>query len=77
MADLDIRNRNKITDKRVGRGVGASTTASDADFKDITAMRTKLKSLSAVLYTDKQLDKMTHNDMVYAIRLGTTDKSAL
>lgn len=49
-----------------------STTASgehqDADYNDITALRTRLAAIDAAFYTAARLNTMTYNDMVYAVR---------
>jgi hypothetical protein len=42
----------------------------DTDLSDISAMRTRLAAINGALYTAAYLDKMTKNDMVYAIRLN-------
>jgi hypothetical protein len=39
-------------------------------FGSIDAMRARLKVIASTTYTDAELDKMTMNDMVYAIRLN-------
>lgn len=41
-----------------------------AGTETIEGMRTRLKEIAATTYTDAELDKMTFNDMRYAIRLN-------
>ena len=69
MANLNVNNRLGVIDKRNGRGTAVSPLASDANNKDITARKARLTAISA-LYTADRLDKMTANDMLYAIRLN-------
>lgn len=73
MANLDVGNRQKVVDKRAGRGTTVSPLASDANTKDITAMRARLTAISATTYTAARLNTMTENDMFFAIR--TNDDS--
>lgn len=42
----------------------------DTDYGSITALRARLAAIDATLYTSTYLDKMTYNDMVYAVRLN-------
>lgn len=70
MANLDVGNRQKIVDKRMGRGTAATVLTSDANTKDITAMRARLTAISATTNTAARLNAMTENDMLYAIRLN-------
>lgn len=48
----------------------ANTGFSDADLLSIAAMRSRLATIDAGLYTAAYLNGMTYNDMVYAIRLN-------
>lgn len=41
----------------------------DADMASVTAMRTRLAAISGTTYTSTVLNRMTHNDMVYALRV--------
>lgn len=65
MANKDVANRVDVADKRL-----LSSFATDANFKDIAAMRTRLTAISATTFTAARLDAMTKNDMVYALRLN-------
>lgn len=71
MARNDISNPHGVTNATKGRGDG--TTSNDAAVDaalDVTSMRSALKTQSATTYTDAVLDKMTKNDMLYALRLA-------
>lgn len=70
MANLDVGNRQKVVDKRTGRGTSTNPVTSDASLKDITAMRARLTAINAGYYTSARLDKLTKNDMLMAIRLN-------
>ena len=54
---------------------GSSVTSEDdlvtapANYASITDMRAALAAADAALYTSSMLDKMTTNDMVYALRM--------
>lgn len=74
MAQLETRNVLGVKDKRRGRGVTTTGLTTPANLVSVDAMRTRLKVVNATLYTDAYLDKMTRNDMVYAVRLA--DESA-
>ncbi len=51
-----------------GTDMGAALDIDNAD--TITALRTRLTAISATTYSAAELDKMTLNDMVYAVRLN-------
>jgi len=71
MANFDIGNRQKVVDKRAGRGTTASPlTTTDTNARDITAMRARLTAISATTYTAARLNIMTENDMMYALRMS-------
>ncbi len=42
----------------------------DADYVSIATLRTRLAAIDAGYYTAAQLNLMTRNDMVYAVRLN-------
>lgn len=47
------------------------TAALDIDNADtISSLRARLQVISATTYSDAELDKMTRNDLVYAVRLN-------
>lgn len=70
MAQHDTEGVLGIVDKRraVRAGSGSNNITNDANFADINAMRTRLTAISATAYSSANLDKMTRNDMVYALR---------
>lgn len=71
MANFDIGNRQKVVDKRAGRGTTTSPlTTTDTNARDITTMRTRLTTISATTYTTARLNAMTENDMIYALRMN-------
>ncbi len=71
MANFDIGNRQKVVDKRAGRGTTTSPlTTTDTNARDITAMRARLTAISATTYTAARLNIMTENDMMYALRMS-------
>lgn len=45
-------------------------TLVDPDLASVSAMHDRLKVIDATLYTDAKLERMTHNDKIYAIRLA-------
>lgn len=51
-------------------GSNAQTGLTNANFATIAAARTRLAAISAGTYTATYLNRMTLNDMLYAIRLN-------
>jgi len=70
MANFDIGNRQKVVDKRAGRGTTTNPVTSDASMKDISTMRARLTVIGASTNTAARLNTMTENDMLYAIRMS-------
>lgn len=69
MASSSVDNPLGVVDKRFRRGgTNPMTSATVTNTWDISSMRARLKVISPATYTDAYLDKMTANDMVYAIR---------
>lgn len=68
MAVADVENKLGFVDKRRTQGLNTNPVTTFANFEDVLAMRTRLAAASAY-YTSGQLDTMTKNDMVYALRL--------
>lgn len=52
------------------QGGSGSNLANASNYVSITAMRSRLTTINAAYYTTTRLDKMTVNDMVYAIRVA-------
>ena len=78
MASGTINNGRGFVDKRHGR-VNSSTTklAEEANYGNVSSMRTRLTAISATKYPSWKLDAMTKNDMVSALRLETGDKAGI
>ncbi len=73
MANFDIGNRQKVVDKRAGRGTTTNPVTSDVSMKDISTMRARLWWLNVIgdsTNTAARLNTMTKNDMLYAIRMS-------
>ena len=79
MADLQVGNISGVTAVHKGDADSPTNISGTADpqagwnnedLDSISAMRTRLAVISPGLYTAAYLNKMTYNDMVYAIRLA-------
>ena len=70
MANLDIKNLLKVVDKRRGRGTTVDPIADIHKYDDVTSLRAALTAVSATTYSPSRLDKMSINDMTYAVRLN-------
>jgi len=70
MAQHETDGFLSVVDKRraVRAGSASNNITTDANFADINAMRTRLTAISATAYSSANLDKMTRNDMVSALR---------
>jgi hypothetical protein len=66
-------NSLKATTDQGGSG---SNLSNASNYVSITAMRSRLAVINASLYTSTELDRMTVNDMVYAIRMAD-DKTTI
>jgi hypothetical protein len=51
-------------------GLGVGSGFDNFNFGSIDAMRARLTAISATTYSATELDKMTMNDMIYAIRVN-------
>lgn len=54
----------------INGGLGVGTGFDNNVFGSIDSMRTRLTAISATTYSAAQLDLMTMNDMIYAIRVN-------
>lgn len=63
MEVIPMGNYMEFIDKRL------NPASMVGDYRRITGLRNALNSYSATTYTAAYMDKMTHNDMVYAVRL--------
>ena len=78
MANIDLENPYGFVDKRVGRGNAATHVAAEsANMDSVYDLRARLTALNAAYFTATRLDAMTKNDMVYALRLGSSDSAGI
>jgi hypothetical protein len=70
MANSNISVVRSVVDKRQVQGVLTQQIATPANYASVSAMRTRLTAISATAYSAANLDAMTVNDMVYALRLN-------
>lgn len=84
MADQRIGNRAGVVALNAANGTqktntNGSTTNSgehdDADYASITALKARLTAIDAGYYTATRLNKMTYNDLVYAVRVNDSPAS--
>lgn len=70
MAQNNLGNDLGVVDKRQATraGSGSDSVTTNANFSDVAAMRTRLNAISATAYSATTLDKMTENDMTWALR---------
>ena len=70
MAQNDTGDTFGFVDKRRATRAGSSAVqvATPNNFVDIAKMRARLTAISATAYSSSNLDKMTENDMIFAIR---------
>ena len=61
-----------ILDKRRTQSATANTwpISSAANYFDVAGLRTRLAAISATAYSSTNLDAMTVNDMLYALRIN-------
>lgn len=60
----------RVTSKAVVQGTATAEWATPANYDSVGALRTRLTAINSGYYTSGRLDKMTKNDMVYAVRLN-------
>ena len=78
MAEFDIGNSAGFVDKRQGEGTsGASVVTELANYDSIYLMRTRLAALNAAYYTAARMNSMTKNDLIYALRLESSDSAGI
>jgi hypothetical protein len=56
--------------KNINGGDNVQAGFTDPDMATVAAMRARLTAISATTYSATELNKMTYNDMVYALRLA-------
>ena len=59
-----------FVDKRRTQGATSGSVGTPANYADVGALRSRLNTINSTLYSAANLDKMTANDMVYAVRLN-------
>lgn len=76
MANNDVGNVFGFVDKRKATlaGDGSASVTTPLNYTSINALRTRLAAANGALYTAAELNAMTENDMIYALR--TIDDSA-
>lgn len=71
MADIERENPLGFVDKRRTRdGAGTGLTSDTTNYGSVGDLRAVLAVRNPSLYTAEMLNKMTKNDMVYALRLA-------
>ena len=70
MANLQKTLLTEFVDKRVHRGFASSPLSDIHKYDDPDSLRAALNSVSSTTYSTSRLDKMTINDMIYAVRLN-------
>lgn len=78
MANLDVSDALGIVDRRRGRGTSNTHTLNEiSNTSSVAVLRTRLTAISATKYTAARLDAMTKNDMLYALRVETSDSAGI
>jgi hypothetical protein len=79
MADLTLGNNFNVVDKRAGRGntTGTSIIAETANLDTVADMKTRLAAINGTSYTADRMNKMTVNDLVYALRVASADAAGI
>lgn len=79
MADLTLGNNFGVTDKRAGRGNTTATSiiAETANLDTIADIKTRLAAINGTSYTTDRMNKMTYNDLVYALRVASADAAGI
>lgn len=79
MANLDINDPIGVVDIRRGRGNTSATHlhAEIANETTIGGLRARLTALNSTSFTSDRLDAMSRNDMLYALRVHSTDAAGI
>lgn len=64
----DFVDRTRATAKSVADNTSAVTTP--ANYSNVAALDARLTAISATTYSQANLDRMTINDKIYALRLA-------
>lgn len=72
MAQNEVGNPLGLVDKRkaVRNGSTTAPVTAAANFVDVAGLRTRLFAVNPTSYSQVRLEKMTKNDMVYALRVA-------
>lgn len=70
MANANLGVVRSVVDKRQTQGLDTQAIATPANYASVAAMRTRLAAISGTAYSAANLNSMTTNDMVYALRLN-------
>lgn len=73
MADAQTEDRMGFVDKRwtfASQSNAVSATSLGGNMRDIAALRARLTAISGTTYPAAVLDKMTMNDMIFAVRIA-------
>lgn len=79
MADLDVAGTPYgFTDKRVGRGTAGITPVGEiVNMSSVSALKTRLTALDPTAFTAVRMQSMTENDLLYALRLKSSDAAGI
>lgn len=66
-----------FVDKRRGRSYEGVALAEANNFDTVSELKARLTALSATSYTAARLSNMTVNDMVYALRVASSDAAGI
>jgi hypothetical protein len=74
VANADLTNNMGVPERRESTNTQARSSTSPLgtplNYADITKLRTRLAAINGARYTSANLDVMTKNDMIYAIRVS-------
>lgn len=68
-ADLGVSPVD-VVDKRKVQGVSTQPLATPANYASVSSLRTRLAAISGTTFSAANLDAMTKNDMIYALRVN-------
>lgn len=64
-------------DKRRGRDHGSPVPSEQSNYDLVSDLRARLTALEATTFTAARLDAMSVNDMVYALRVRSSDSAGI
>lgn len=78
VADLDINDPSGVVDKRRGRGSTAGPSlAEQNNTTSVANLKARLTALNPTSYTAARMASMTENDLLYALRLSSSDSAGI